>query len=400
MTDDPRLEFLNAIAEALAKYGETSEGIQYGLSHAAAAMKVEASFFAVPTAVFASYGHGQAVRTVLLPTLDPKLDLQALSLLDRTLQDVIQGHKTAAQGLAEVRLITASPITFPGSVRVLGAGLAAASVALLLGGGWHEMLAAIPVGLGVGALILLARNVQALSRLVELLAGFFAAALSLTLAHWLPSFHVPSVVLAGIIMLLPGLAITHSVEELAGRHLVSGSARLAGAVVTLVNLSFGVAMGYALLTTLHFMPHSVAANPGPIVLFTVVAIVGEAMALTISTNSRTEDIPIVLAAVTVAVLGGRLGSALVGPTLGVAVAAIIVGLGSNLWARLTKRSAAIPLVPGLAVLVPGALGYRGISTFLHSSTGSIQVLGAVLVIAAGLVVGLLIADATLPARPR
>ena len=80
-------------------------------------------------------------------------------------------------------------------------------------------------------------------------------------------------------------------------------------------------------------------------------------------------------------------------------AAIVVGLASNLWARVTKRSAAIPLVPGLAVLVPGALGYRGTSTLLHSTTGSIQLLGAVFVIAAGLVVGLLIADATLPARP-
>jgi hypothetical protein len=36
---------------------------------------------------------------------------------------------------------------------------------------------------------------------------------------------------------------------------------------------------------------------------------------------------------------------------------------------------------------------------LHSAPGSIQLLRAVFVIAAGLVVGLLIADATLPARP-
>jgi uncharacterized membrane protein YjjP (DUF1212 family) len=399
MTDDPRLEFLNTMAEALAEYGETSDGIQDGLSRAAAALDVEASFWAVPRAVFASYGHGNAVRTVLLPTADPAMDLQALSLLDQTLRSVIQGRNTAAQGLAEVRLITVNPIAFPWYMRVLSGGLGAASVTLLLGGGWREMVAAVPVGLAVGALILLARNVQALSRLVELLAGLLAAALALSLAHWLPPFHVPSVVLAGIIMLLPGLAITRGVEELADHHLVSGSARLAGAVVTLVNLSFGVAMGYALLATLRFMPHSVTASPGSAVLFTAIAIVGMTLALTISTNSRTSDVLVVLAAVTLAVLGGRLGSALVGPTLGVAFAAILVGLGSNLYARLTKRSAAIPQVPGLAVLVPGALGYRGTSTLLHSTTGSIQLLGAVFVIAAGLVVGLLIADATLPARP-
>ena len=115
MTDDPRLEFLNTMAEALAEYGETSDGIQDGLSRAAAALDVEASFWAVPRAVFASYGHGNAVRTVLLPTADPAMDLQALSLLDQTLRSVIQGRNTAAQGLAEVRLITVNPIAFPGT---------------------------------------------------------------------------------------------------------------------------------------------------------------------------------------------------------------------------------------------------------------------------------------------
>ena len=53
---------------------------------------------------------------------------------------------------------------------------------------------------------------------------------------------------------------------------------------------------------------------------------------------------------------------------------------------------------GLLALVPGALGFRGISAFLRSATGSLEILAAVLVIAAGLVVGLLVADATLPAR--
>jgi uncharacterized membrane protein YjjB (DUF3815 family) len=82
----------------------------------------------------------------------------------------------------------------------------------------------------------------------------------------------------------------------------------------------------------------------------------------------------------------------------VVVASLLLGLGSNVYARLTSRPAAVPLVPGLAALVPGALGFRGISAFLRSATGSLEILAAVLVIAAGLVVGLLVADATLPAR--
>ncbi len=106
----------------------------------------------------------------------------------------------------------------------------------------------------------------------------------------------------------------------------------------------------------------------------------------------------IIAAVAVAAYGARFGAWLIGPTVGVIIAAVLLGLASNAWARLTSRPAAIPLVPGLAALVPGALGFRGISAFLREATGSLQILGAVLIIAGGLVVGLLVADAALPSR--
>jgi uncharacterized membrane protein YjjB (DUF3815 family) len=199
-------------------------------------------------------------------------------------------------------------------------------------------------------------------------------------------------------LLLPGLSITLGVSELAARHLVSGSARLAGATVSLVSLGLGVAVGYAIFTKLDWVPPAGPARETPGQWLTVLAVVASSCALLIVTNSRPRDIWVVLCAVVVAVYGARLGAWLLGPTVGVVVASLLLGLGSNLYARLTSRPAAVPLVPGLAVLVPGALGFRGISVFLRSATGSVEILAAVLVIAAGLVVGLLVADATLPAR--
>ena len=246
---------------------------------------------------------------------------------------------------------------------------------------------------------MLARRTQRLTSLVELLAGFLAAVLTLALGHVLPHFHVATVVLAGLILLLPGLSITLGVSELAARHLVSGSARLAGATVSLVSLGLGVGVGYAIFTKLGWLP---SANVGREIhsqWLTILAVAASACALLIVTNSLLRDSWVVLCAVVLAVYGARLGAALLGPTLGVVIASLLLGLGSNVFARLTRRPAAVPLVPGLAVLVPGALGFRGISAFLHSATGSVQMLAAVLVIAAGLVVGLLVADATLPARP-
>jgi uncharacterized membrane protein YjjP (DUF1212 family) len=396
--EDPRREFLSAMAAALSRYGETADSLESGLQACARTLGVEVAFFTVPTAVFVAYGHGAAMHTVLLHTRDSAIDLQALSQLDETLLDVTRGRRSAAQGLAEVRLITASPLRFPWYMRVLASGIGAAAISVFLGGGVRELTAAIPVGLAVGALSVLARRVQRLTSLVELLAGFLAAVLTLALGHVLPHFHLATVVLAGLILLLPGLSITLGVSELAARHLVSGSARLAGATVSLVSLGLGVAMGYAIFTKLAWVPPVGPAREIPGQWLTAAAVVASACALLIVTNSRPRDIGVVLCAVAVAVYGARFGAWLLGPTVGVVVASLILGLGSNLYARLTSRPVAVPLVPGLAALVPGALGFHGISAFLRSATGSLEILAAVLVIAAGLVVGLLVADATLPAR--
>ncbi|MCX6363015.1 MAG: threonine/serine exporter family protein [Actinobacteria bacterium] len=396
--EDPRREFLSAMAAALSRYGETADRLESGLQACARTLGVEVAFFSVPTAVFVAYGHGAATHTVLLHTRDSAIDLQALSLLDATLLDVTRGRRSAAQGLAEVRLITASPPRFPWYMRVLASGLGAAAISVFLGGGVRELTAAIPVGLAVGALAVLARRVQRLTSLVELLAGFLAAVLTLALGHVLPSFHLATVVLAGLILLLPGLSITLGVSELAARHLVSGSARLAGATVSLVSLGLGVAMGYAIFTKLGWVPPVGPGREIPGQWLTAAAVVASSGALLVVTNSRPRDIWVVLCAVAVAVYGAHVGAWLLGPTVGVVLASLLLGLGSNLYARLTSRPAAVPLVPGLAALVPGALGFRGISAFLRDATGSLEILAAVLVIAAGLVVGLLVADATLPAR--
>ena len=48
-----------------------------------------------------------------------------------------------------------------------------------------------------------------------------------------------SVVLASLIALLPGLELTTAVRELSTQHLVSGVARLGGAIATLIKLAFG-----------------------------------------------------------------------------------------------------------------------------------------------------------------
>lgn len=398
MTTDPRIEFLSAMAAALSRYGETADDLEQGLRDCAARLGVYAEFFATPTAVFVSFGPSGLQRTVLLRTREASIDLQGLSMVHEVLRGVSDGSLTAEQGLAELRLVMAAPPRFPWYMGIVASVLGAAAFDLLLGGTWKEAGVAATVGLAVGVLIALGRRFERLARLTELLAGLVASLLALAWGHVVTGMSPATVALASLIFLLPGLGITLGVAELASRQLAAGSARLAGATVTLLSLSIGSFFGTSILRELELMPRTRVPDVPTTPAMLAVAAALSTVALLIATNARVRDVWLVAVSVVVALAGSRFGAWLVGATLGVALASLIVGLWSNGYARLARRPATLALIPGLAVLVPGALGYRGISTFLRTSTGGLEILGAVLVIAAGLVVGLLVADATLAPR--
>jgi len=387
------------MAAALSSYGETADDLEQGLRDCAARLGVFAEFFATPTAVFASFGPSGMQQTVLLRTREARIDLQGLSTVHDVLEGVRGGRLTAEQGLAELNLVMRAPPRFPWYMGVIGSGVGAASFDLLLGGTWHEAGIAATVGLGVGVLIALGRRFDRLARLTELLAGLAASLLALAWGHLVRDMSPATVALASLILLLPGLGITLGVAELASRQLAAGSARLAGATVTLLSLSIGSFLGTTILRELGLMPHTHAPHVPTTPAMLAVAATLATLALLVATNSRVRDLWLVAVSVAIALVGARLGAALLGATLGVTLASLVVGLWSNGFARLTRRPAVLALMPGLAVLVPGALGYQGISAFLRTATGGLEVLGAVLVIAAGLVVGLLVADATLAPRP-
>jgi len=386
------------MAGALSRYGETADDLESGLRDCARRLGVEAEFFATPTAVFASFGPSGLQQTVLLRTREARIDLQGLSTVHDVLRGVREGRLTADQGLAELNLATTAPPRFPWYMGIVASIVGAAAFDLLLGGAWREAGIAATVGLGVGVLIALGRRFDRLARLTELLAGLVASLLALAWGHLVRDMSPATVALASLILLLPGLGITLGVAELASRQLTAGIARLAGATVTLLNLSIGSFLGTTILRELDLMPHTRTPDVPTTPAMLAVAAALSTVALLIATNSRVRDAWLVAVSVGVALAGARLGAWLLGATVGVTLASLVVGLWSNGYARLARRPATLALMPGLAVLVPGALGYRGISDFLRTSTGGLEVLGAVLVIAAGLVVGLLVADATLAPR--
>ena len=81
------------------------------------------------------------------------------------------------------------------------------------------------------------------------------------------------------------------------------------------------------------------------------------------------------------------------------VGAFALGAMSNVYARWLGRPAQVVQVPAVFLLVPGSLGFRGMSSLLDRDTmNGVETLFAMFVVAIAIVAGLLVANAVVPPR--
>jgi uncharacterized membrane protein YjjB (DUF3815 family) len=80
-------------------------------------------------------------------------------------------------------------------------------------------------------------------------------------------------------------------------------------------------------------------------------------------------------------------------------AALAISLYANLAARLTQRPAQLFQLPGMTLLVPGSFGFLSLEAFLRGELAGGAAKGfEMLLIAGGLVAGVLMANVLLPAK--
>jgi uncharacterized membrane protein YjjB (DUF3815 family) len=208
--------------------------------------------------------------------------------------------------------------------------------------------------------------------------------------------------LAGVIVLLPGLSVTLAMTELATRHLVAGTARLAGALMVFLTMAFGVALAHRLLAlgslpvVLELGSSWTTPLPGFARAFGLLL---ASLGACVLYQARWRDIPAVtIAGVAGAVVSASTGASF-GPELAAFLGAVVIGLASNAYARAFALTSSVVELPGLLMLVPGAVGFRSVMAFLAGEpTAGIDAAFRMTLVAVALVAGVLTANAMLPSR--
>jgi uncharacterized membrane protein YjjP (DUF1212 family) len=385
------------LARALHSYGYSAARLEGILGATADRLGLYGHrFFSMPTQIMAAFGPESRQYTHLLRVEPGEVNLAKLAALEQVSLDVAHGRVSPREGMAHIQRIVAAPSPYSPSLVTLAFGVLSGTVCQFLGGGWHEIIVATVLGLGLGLFALYAERHARISRVFETLAAFLLSTTAIGLARFVGPISVFVATLSGLIVLMPGLLLTTAITELATRHLASGTIRLSSAFMTLLGIVFGVALGTKLGVAVFGAPigHPAETLPGWVAIVAV-PLASASSAVILRADPR--DAPWIVAAGVLGVVAGRVGATHLGLELGMFVAAFGVALASSAYERWRQRPAPVVLVPGILLLVPGSIGYRSMSALMERDTVSgIDTAFTMVLTAVSLVAGLLIAGVLVP----
>lgn len=392
------LDFIIKLGSALHTYGTPSYQLEQAMRKTMERMQVRGELFAQPTGLFVTvHSQGQA-HTSIIRVEPGETNLEKLALIDELTQRVNRGEVSTEEGIAAVNAILNAPPRYGTVLQILSYSVGSATVCRFLEGGWREILVSAFIGLLIGFWAVFCGRVLSASFLFEPVAAALSAAIAIFVARKVFQCSVYEITLAGLIAALPGLTMTTAMKELAMRHLVAGTVRVAWASLVFMEIAFGVALG-SQVTKLFEGPLP-RIEPVALPLWTIwVALIIAPVAFAVRFNARPKDIGWISLGCIVGFGGSRLGAGILSWEFGGFVGAFYACATSNLIARLTNRPSTVVLAPSLLLLVPGSIGFVSVSSFLEKNilTG-IQAGFSMIMVAMSIVIGLLLANALVPAR--
>jgi uncharacterized membrane protein YjjP (DUF1212 family) len=399
-----RIAFVSEMSARLHRYGTTAQRLEARTTALSQRLDLECEAWSNPTGLILSFNDpgkplGSSDTTRVIRLAPGENDLHKLSEADRIAEAVAAGQMSIAQGHTALRTLDRAPTPRTRVMQVLAFSLAAAAVAGLWRLPWLDIATAAVSGLLIGLLDQYTGARPALKEASDALAALIAGTVATLVAAMLGPLNLNTVVIASLVVLLPGMAITNAMNELTSQHWVSGTVRFAGALTTVMKLTVGAIIAVELLDVLGVQPQVRALRPQPDWVEWL-AMVLAAFAFAVLFKASRRDYPWVMgAAITGYLIAITAGHAWGGPA-GIFLSALTLTAAGNAFGRWAQRPGALIRLPGIIMLVPGSASLRGLLTLVQQQdvdAGQSALLGVTNIVMA-LVAGLLFGNLLMPAR--
>lgn len=381
-----QVKFVLRFGKALHSAGSPAHTLEATMLDMCQLIGIRGTFISQPTAILSSFDNGEEEITKIERVEPMGVNLGKLSNLDTVAREVIRNQISYEEGYHKLEEILNAKDGFGKRLHIMYYLFSAAGFMVLFGGSWSDLVAAMIVG-GLMGILAIFKPLGLVGQLFEAIVAVVASLATYILVKVFPELNVGVVIISSLIIFMPGLFITIAIAEIATNNLVSGTARLVGGVMILLKLTFGVFIGGKIASwfqlppiDLEFgqIPHWVAFVSLPATAF---------MSVVNFKANRTDWKWVTLAGI-FGFLCSKLGSHYLGPELGMFFGGTCVGAMSNIFARIKDKPSSIFQWPGIVLLVPGSVGYRGMtSLFERDVVGGIETAFTMITLAMALVVG-------------
>ena len=407
MTNQLPLEvrFLKRYARQLHSAGVPANQFERMMTALADKLGFNCQVLSSPTAIFLSFHYqddedDQRPIPMQLERMDPpSINLGNTAELYSLGNDLLDGEISIQQAHIDLRNWQPEQL-YPLWLQIICWGLTGGAVAVMLSASWAGIAAASLTCALLGVLVTQAGDVLREGGL-EAIAALFSTFLVFGLDRLVHGLDVFVVIMSSLIVLIPGLGLTIAVNELSTDHLASGSARLAGALVTLLKLSLGVLIGTVIVSWFGWSSdiEMLAQLSAPPDWFRWPALLAAAFSFAVLFSARKKDFHIAMFAAIISYVISRVGVAVGGLEFGVLLASMSIAILANLYGRVFKQTGALIRVPGIILLVPGTIGYHGATAlFLDGGVNLTDTTLLALRLLISLVGGLLFGNTLLPPR--
>lgn len=395
--------FIIRLGKALHKYGTPAYRLEAHLQEVSQNLGLQSSFMITPTSLtfVLSEDEDNQEYNHIVRVKPGDIDLGSLARIDALVDELSSGKRTLDDAVERLDEIANKPEPYSRLMNFLAFGGSSGAFAMLMHTNWSTILWSTLIGFVVGIITFWSEKSVRVGSMLEPFVALVAALLASAVAVYNPSINVPLVILSSIIVYIPGLALTLGLSELAARNLVSGTARVMDAIMSLFKLYFGAFLGVAIAKLVWldvvFIP---TANTADWTLWVAVTVLS--LSLIILFKTRVKDAPWGMLSGYIAFGTTLWGSLYLGPALGAFVGAFVLGVYSNLFSRIMNLPSSLVLLLGLVMLVPGSKVYIGLNTavagqaMLNATDAGTQSF----LIFMSLVAGLIFADVVLPSQKR
>ncbi len=364
--DRRTLDLLLEVGKALIDSGDAVSHVHDVLRRIATVQGAShVGIMVLPTVLIVSIPGGDSVETEVAPAGQQGLRLDQVDEVVRIATAAEHGRLDPAEGIAAIAAARERPPPTSDRVRVGGYMLLTVGLAMLLRGGVLELAVAAGLGVAVGALQLASHRVRdSYQPVLPVVAAFGVAAAVFGLGRLLPQLAVFPPLVSPLIAFLPGAVLTTAVFELSTGHVISGSGRLAAGMLRLVLLALGI-LAAAQLLGVPAAEVTTATTTAVSVLEPWVGVAVFGIGMVVFHGVRRASLGWILIVLYVAYAGQVLGGLFFGTTLSAFFGALAMTPVAMVVARQEHGPPAlVSFMPGFWLLVPGALGLAGITSFL------------------------------------